>query len=120
MIAISAVLSLNIVTLIFVKVRYNSLDGIAELYSGDCAKVDKLKIGTHLAINALATGLLSASNYAMQVLSAPTRREVDLAHSKRQWLDIGLPSLRNLPSIARSRLLVWSCLLSSSVPLHLM
>jgi hypothetical protein len=119
MIVISAVLSLNIIILIFVKVCFKSRGGVVELYSGECSKVDKFKIGTHLAINALATGLLSASNYAMQVLSAPTRREVDLAHSKQKWLDIGLPSLRNLPSIARYRLWVWAGLLLSSLPLHL-
>src|SRR5881227_2609372 len=74
-------------------VKYSS-SGKA-LYEGDCDKVRGLNIGIHLIINLLGTVLLSASNYGMQCLSAPTRAEVDKAHSKGFWLSIGIMSVRN-------------------------
>jgi hypothetical protein len=73
-----------------------------------------------LLINALSTILLSASNYTMQCLSAPTRSEVDDAHSTGKWLDIGVPSVRNLGRIARKRVILWWLLGASSLPLHLL
>ena len=56
----------------------------------------------------------------MQILSSPTRKEVDRAHSKKQWLDIGIPSTRNLRAISGKRILMWIALAFSSIPLHLM
>lgn len=64
------------------------------LFEGDCERVRKLNTGLHLLINLLSTVLLSSSNYCMQCLSAPTRREIDDSHAKRIWLDIGVPSIR--------------------------
>ena len=55
----------------------------------------------------------------MQRLSTPTRTEVDLAHAKRNWLDIGVPSPKNLGYIQRSRAALWLVLAVSSLPLHL-
>lgn len=56
----------------------------------------------------------------MQCLSAPTRKEVDEAHAKGKWLDIGVPSVRNLTSIPKLRLGMWVGLGLTSLPLHLM
>ena len=56
----------------------------------------------------------------MQRLSAPTRREVDEAHQKYKWVDIGGPSLRNLGFINRWRTLGWFIFAASSLPLHLL
>ena len=61
-------------------------DGRGTLFAGNCTKVRELNVGVHLLINVLSTILLSASNYCMQCLSAPTRIEVNKAHAKRQWL----------------------------------
>lgn len=45
------------------------------------------------------TRLLSASNYAIQSLSSPTRKEVDKSsHARYTWLDIGIISVRDLRS----------------------
>jgi len=90
------------------------------LYEGDCESVRKINLGLHLAINLLSTILLGASNYGMQCLSAPTRNEVDVAHSKRRWLDIGVLSIRNITSISRRRAWLWALLGLSSLPLHLL
>jgi hypothetical protein len=93
---------------------------IGTLFSGNCAKVRHINVWVHLMVNTLSTLLLCASNYCMQVLSAPNREEVDRAHTRRTWLYIGGPSLHNLWRIGRGRVLMWALLMVSSLPLHLM
>jgi hypothetical protein len=89
------------------------------LYQGSCAQVTNTSMIIHLVINLLSTLLLSASNYGMQCLSAPTRREIDIAHSKKEWMDIGVLSIKNLGKISTRRTLLWALLGLSSLPLHL-
>jgi len=55
----------------------------------------------------------------MQLLSAPTRKNVDRAHSQGIWLDIGIPSLRNLRFSSWLKRSLWFLLALSSIPLHL-
>jgi len=90
------------------------------LYSGDCHYASSRSTVAHLAINVLATLILSASNAAMQCLSAPTRSDIDRAHGRGEWLNIGVSSLYNLVYSDWSRRVAWLCLLLTSVPLHLM
>ncbi|KAH8589005.1 hypothetical protein B0O99DRAFT_582222, partial [Bisporella sp. PMI_857] len=87
--------------------------------NGECNSIKKYNTGYHLAINILSTLLLGSSNYIMQCLSAPTRAEIDKAHMKGIWLDIGIPSLKNLKLIGQKRLILWIFLGVSSWPLHL-
>ncbi|KAJ5780256.1 hypothetical protein N7457_005416 [Penicillium paradoxum] len=89
------------------------------LYEGDCEKVHHLGVGLHLLINLLSTSLLSASNYGMQCLAAPTRQVIDKAHKAGRWLDIGVPSVRNLFRVSKGRSVLWLCLAFSSLPFHL-
>ncbi|KAG4442025.1 hypothetical protein IFR05_002493 [Cadophora sp. M221] len=56
----------------------------------------------------------------MQCLCSPTRREVDKAHERNTWLDVGIQSFRNLMKIKKIRVVLWVLLALSSVPLHLM
>ncbi|KAL8848269.1 MAG: hypothetical protein Q9221_006707 [Calogaya cf. arnoldii] len=56
----------------------------------------------------------------MQCLGSPTREEIDRAHAKRRWLDVGVPSVRNLRNISPKRAVTWFLLAISSVPLALM
>lgn len=93
---------------------------LVELYSGDCGKVEKTDVWVHLAINILSTLLLGGSNYCMQCLSAPTRQDIDRAHAKGKFLDVGVPSARNLRRIPVYKMLLWWALGLSSVPLHLL
>lgn len=74
----------------------------------------------HLAICILSSLLLGASNYCMQILSAPTRKEVDAAHAKRKWLSIGVASIKNLLYVDRRKTFVYILLGVSSIPLHLL
>ncbi|KAF9060836.1 hypothetical protein BDP27DRAFT_1272762 [Rhodocollybia butyracea] len=55
----------------------------------------------------------------MQSISAPTRTEVDRAHEKGFWLDIGLQSMHNLGHTGSWKRLLWTLLSVSSIPLHL-
>lgn len=87
--------------------------------TGDCDTIEKHNDGLHLGINILSTLLLSASNYTQQRLVSPTRAEVDQAHLRGKSLNVGVPSLRNLLHISRDRLLLYSVLLATSLPLHL-
>jgi hypothetical protein len=100
--------------------NYEIQGATGTLLQGSCATVRRLNVWVHLLVNVLSTLLLCASNYCMQVLVAPTRTELDRAHSHRQWLHIGVPSLHNLMRIGRVRTLLWTLLLMSSLPLHLL
>jgi hypothetical protein len=89
-------------------------DSPRSLYTGDCEQVRKLNVGIHFLINVLSCIPLGASNYSMQCMSAPTRSEVDRWHARKQWLDIGVFSMRNVGKISRWRTLLWAlwlCLL---------
>lgn len=114
----STVLLTNLVALIVLEVTYKAERGVVPMYEGSCSLVKSLDIVAHLFINILSTVLLGASNLCMQLLAAPTRKEVDKAHSQQTWLDIGVPSFRNLFSIKRSRVVLWVLLALSSMPLH--
>jgi hypothetical protein len=90
------------------------------LMEGDCDRVEFWNNGLHVVINILSTILLSGSNYCMQCLSAPTREEVDKAHANKRWLDIGIPSLRNVKHLGKRRITLWILLALTSLPLHLL
>ncbi|GAB1318664.1 hypothetical protein MFIFM68171_08874 [Madurella fahalii] len=99
----------------------NIQDGVGILsdqYS--CSAVKNINTGIHVAINAISTILLAGSNYCMQFLSAPTRGQIDKAHRRFRWVDIGVPSLRNLlTAVSWGNVVIWVLLSLSSLPLHL-
>ncbi|EXA33775.1 hypothetical protein FOVG_15074 [Fusarium oxysporum f. sp. pisi HDV247] len=90
------------------------------IYEGSCSASRTINVVIHLIINIFGSILLAASNYGMQCLSAPTRADVDQAHLRREWIDIGIPSFRNLRMLSRTRVALWLLLVLSSVPLHLL
>ena len=94
--------------------------GIGTLYNGNCDKAKSMDLWLHVGLNILGTALVGASNYNMQCLSSPTRDEIDLAHSRGTWLDIGVPSIRNLRYIHWKRTTLWLLLGISTLPLHLL
>jgi len=95
-------------------------DGIGTLFEGDCNTVKRIDTVIHLILNLLGVAVLGASNYTTQCLSSPTRREIDKAHRKRRPLDIGLPSAYNLRYMSWPKILLWSFLMLSTLPLHLL
>ena len=104
-----------------IKFRKSMVDGVGTAYEGSCDVVDTWATWVHILINALSSILLSASNYTMQCLSSPTRKEIDRAHSKGDWVDIGVVSVRNIfGRISRRRTGLWFLLSLSSIPIHLL
>jgi hypothetical protein len=118
----TAVLLINVVLLSVLSKKYgmSSTRGLVSFYQGDCSRIKMLGTGFHVGINVLSTLLLGASNLCMQLLVAPTRQEIDVAHRKKIWFDIGIPSWRNLKSIKPSRVYLFYVLMASSLPLHFM
>jgi len=102
----SFVLILNAILAIVAATRWEKSDNIATVFTGDCTLVARRMVAVHLIINILSSLLLEASNSCMQRLVAPTRKEINKAHARKTWLDIGIPSLRNLASISRRRVVV--------------
>ena len=115
------VFMINLILTIWALSRYGlEKGGIGTIQEGSCETSRRLSLWLHLAINVLSTLLLGASNYTMQCLASPTREEVDRAHHQNRWLDIGVPSVRNLTQISPNRKVLWWLLLISGVPLHLL
>ena len=116
------VLQINVGLTIYVATnpKYKMERGTGTLYSGSCSKSKTIGEWLHLGINVLSTLLLSGSNYTQQCLAAPTRSEIDAAHAKRGWMDIGVPSIRNLFKIKPERRLLWIAIGFTSIPLHLL
>jgi hypothetical protein len=112
-------LIINIVAAIWLG-EHKQGSNLVELYRGSCETVKQIDLWSHLAINALSTLLLGGSNYCMQCLCAPTRADIDRTHQRRRFLDIGVPSFRNLTAIPRHKAILWWILAISSIPLHLM
>lgn len=100
----------------------NDEDGAGRrvLYEGSCDTSKKLNVGLHVLINVLSSCLLAASNYGIQCLSAPTRRQVNEAHAEGEYVDIGILSVRNLRRQRALPRVLWYILVLSSVPLHLL
>lgn len=117
-ISVIVVFFVNLVVTIWGSARKNAPGEV--IFSGECNHISRINSYLHLLINLLSTLMLSSSNYCMQCLSAPTRKEVDSAHAKGVWLDIGIPSIRNLRFISKRRAVAWCLLGLSSLPLHLL
>ncbi|KAF7589729.1 hypothetical protein BBP40_003927 [Aspergillus hancockii] len=90
-----------------------------EVYDGDCSVSGHWATGLHLLINLLSTLLLGASNYVMQCLGAPSRSDVDQAHRRRKWLDIGTFTFRNFSIMDTKRKVWFILLLLTSTPIHM-
>ncbi|XMA11573.1 hypothetical protein WAI453_004364 [Rhynchosporium graminicola] len=117
---VAASLFLNLTVTIWASKKFGLSAGIGTIHRDACPVIKKIGLWVHIAINILSTILLGASNYCMQCLCSPTRKEVDKAHACNTWLDIGIQSFRNLRKVRRSRAILWLLLAVSSIPLHLM
>lgn len=71
-------------------------NNIGTLMVGKESTVSKRNTVCQLSVNVLSTGLLSASNYTMQVLYSPIREGLDRIHVNGEWLEVGFFSLRNM------------------------
>ena len=114
------VLAINISVTIWGSAKFGVHGSLVTIQDGDCSKSKQLSLWLHLAINILSTLLLGASNYCMQCLSSPSRPEIDRAHSQHIWLDIGVPSVRNLRRVSWNKIILWWLFAISTIPLHLL
>ncbi|KAJ7213785.1 hypothetical protein C8J57DRAFT_1601936 [Mycena rebaudengoi] len=105
------VLAANLAGTIWVNTTYPpDRRGIGTFLYGDCTRISRIGTAIHVVLNVLSGLLLGAGSYCMQLLVAPTRHEVDIAHARGAALDIGVPSVTNLPHIDRKRLVGWLAL----------
>ncbi|GKT50931.1 uncharacterized protein ColSpa_11112 [Colletotrichum spaethianum] len=109
------ILIVAIVCLVLALVVVGMIRGESRIFEGDCAAASNIKIGVFVAINVVTVVLLSAANYVFQVLSSPTRIEVDMAHDGRRWLDIGVPSFRNLRFVSKPRVIMTVIIMLAAV-----
>ncbi|RGP71411.1 hypothetical protein FSPOR_3389 [Fusarium sporotrichioides] len=100
---------------------FSDVDALGQttLYKGDCDVSSRANLWIHLAINIIGTGVLASSNFFMQTLAAPTRKEVDAAHKAGHWLEIGVQSFKNIRFLGWKKILFWSLFSLSSIPLLL-
>ena len=113
------ILLTNIITLAVMYGKFRVIDYTITFFTGSCDTASTVTIASHVVINILSTILLAASNFSMQCLSSPTRKEVDAAHARKHWLSIGTPTIRNLYFVSKQKALLWLILAISSFPLHM-
>jgi hypothetical protein len=113
-------LIINIAVYVWLATTYDTHQGSATIICGSCTAVRNANTGIHAALNVLSTLVLGASTYAMQGLTAPTRLDVDAAHARGKWVEIGTSSVRNLFYVRRRNVWIWGLLALSSLPFHLL
>lgn len=116
----TAVLCTNIILILWAMSAFEHDGKVGTAHEGECETVSAWSFWLHVVINGLSSVLLSASNYAMQCAVSPTRLECDRAHARGKWLDVGIPSVRNLFYISYQRRFIWALLALSSLPIHLL
>ena len=113
------VLLINLVFTLWAVIRSGVHQNVGTIYTGQCSRVTSYTFWMHLVINILGILLTSASNYSMQCLSSPTRAQIDTAHKEGTWLYVGVPNWGNLHRLSRLKLVLWTLLAFSTIPLLL-
>jgi hypothetical protein len=90
------------------------------LYEGSCTTAKDMKIGIHLIINLFSVVLTATSSFSSNILMSPSRMDVDRAHSERNWLTIGVFSMRNLRSLRWPHQMMWVVLTGTSLIIQFM
>jgi hypothetical protein len=113
------ILLINVITLAVMYGQHQTDRQSITFFTGSCDIAEKINTGAHLVLNVLSTILLAYSNFSMQCLGSPSRTEVDSAHEKHHWLNIGIPSIRNVLFVSKTKAALWLFLAVSSFPLHM-
>lgn len=116
---ISCGLILIIGLLSFTLSHGNTITQARILYHGPCSTSNSLDLFLQFVINIFSTCVLASSNFFMQIVSSPTRKELDHAHRSLHSLEIGVSSFKNLGSLSWFKILAWGGLFLTSVPIHL-
>jgi hypothetical protein len=94
--------------------------GVGTLFQGNCDSVAWINTGAHAALNVLSSLSLGAGNYCMQMLVAPSVKNLQRHHRRGDYLDIGVHSLRNWRLAPTNSKLLWIALGLISTLLHLL
>ncbi|RYO81180.1 hypothetical protein DL764_009800 [Monosporascus ibericus] len=108
----------EIALLIVVLTKTRLLAGDPTMWTGDCGKVGDINVGLHAVISVFSVVFLAGGNYVFQVLTSPTRGEVDKAHESKRWLDIGVTSMRNFAHISSFRAFLGSMVLFTAISIQ--
>lgn len=117
--AITCEVTLLLCFAISVSKRESSGISSTKLFDGSCERASRMNTMLHLILNIVSTGILASSNFFMQIVTSPSRKEIDQAHGFLRSLKIGLQSPTNIPHLSRMKQLSWMVLLLSSIPIHL-
>ncbi|KAH8157222.1 hypothetical protein CIB48_g11028 [Xylaria polymorpha] len=112
------ILIVGVVGLIIVVTRTRVFSGQLAIFTGDCGTANRIDIGVHVVINVFTVILLSGANYVFQILTSPTRREINEAHNRKQWLDIGVSSLRNFLHVSGFRAIMGAATLLIAIAIQ--
>lgn len=118
LLSLSALIT-NISIYAWLFVTYNTVHGSGTITTAHCSEVSRMETGIKLGLNIFSTLILSAPTVAMQGTTSPTREDVDRAHLKGEWLEIGTQSWRNLIHVSKRNAGIWGVLAITSLPLHL-
>lgn len=105
---------------VFVLAISRARGGETRVYEGSCATSQRINFGIHAGINLFAVALLAGACYAWQVMSSPTRIELDMAHDAKRWLDIGTPSLRNFRFVSKRRAVMLVLVIVTVITMQIM
>ncbi|KAK0728498.1 hypothetical protein B0T26DRAFT_768119 [Lasiosphaeria miniovina] len=114
------ILVAGFVCLVVAIAKASVFQGRSVIFSGSCSTTSSISWVLHAVLSVFGIIIIAGANYVFSVLSSPTRAEVDVAHQKKKWLDIGVPSLRNLGHIDNTRTCLALILLLSAVVTQLM
>lgn len=88
--------------------------------SGDCRRISAIDQAVQAICNVVGIFFIVGASYVTQVLVSPTREEVTKAHGKSRWLDIGIPSLRNMSAISVDRAILSAMIIFTAVASQVM
>lgn len=98
-----AVFVVSLACLVIAAAQAGALGGEATLMQASCSRIRGADLALHVLVNLLAAVLVAGANYTFQVLTSPTRLQVTSAHETGRWLDLGVPSVRNLRHVSVGR-----------------
>ncbi|MCJ1224185.1 hypothetical protein MMC12_000829 [Toensbergia leucococca] len=118
--ALSSTIGLAVLTLLIVSSTKGDFSGSTGLFAGNCSQAKRLSEILSFSVIAASFLVTFASNKFLCLAVAPLPEEVDTAHARCKWLDIGVNSWRNLQFVSGMRRWSWVIILLSSVPVQLL
>lgn len=118
--AVALCVMLEIAMLVYATKTSSNGRGSNILLEGKCEEVRELELWLLLPLNIAGTILIGTSNYVMQIVSAPERKEIDEAHAFAQPIAVAGVRFKDLAFNKTNKLRrgIWWSLGLSSLPIH--